>query len=114
MSAMNPSLLNWKPVPAPVPVTLRGRYVTLEPLDAARHTAALWQAVKGHDELWAWLPDGPYATEADLRRAIEEKQMQRKRFFLPLCLLLPARQPGMPAICAWSRRRGWSRWATFC
>ena len=74
MPATSPSPLNWKPVPAPVPVTLRGRTVTLEPLDAARHASALWQAVKDHDELWAWLPDGPYATEPDLRRAIEEKQ----------------------------------------
>ncbi|MGA2634001.1 MAG: GNAT family protein [Terracidiphilus sp.] len=84
MSATNPSPLNWKPVPAPVPVTLRGRTVTLEPLDAARHAAALWQAVNGHDELWAWLPDGPYATEPDLLRAIEEKQSAAGAVFLAI------------------------------
>ena len=84
MSATNPSPLNWKPVPAPVPVTLRGRTVTLEPLDAARHAAALWQAVNGHDELWAWLPDGPYATEPDLLRAIEEKQSAAGAVFIAI------------------------------
>ena len=84
MSATSPSPLNWKPVPAPVPVTLRGRTVTLEPLDADRHASALWQAVKGHDELWAWLPDGPYAAEADLRRAIEEKQSAKGAVFLAI------------------------------
>ncbi len=57
----------------PVPVTLRGRYVTLEPLDAVCHGEALWEASNGHDELWTWLADGPYVTESDLRRAIEEK-----------------------------------------
>ena len=84
MSATNQSPLNWKPVPAPVPVTLRGRTVTLEPLVAGRHAAALWQAVRGHDELWTWLPDGPYATEADLRRAIEEKQSAPGAVFLAI------------------------------
>ena len=84
MSATSPSPLNWKPVPAPLPATLRGRYATLEPLDAERHASALWQAVKGHDELWAWLPDGPYATESDLRHAIEEKQSAAEAVFLAI------------------------------
>ncbi len=84
MSAAPPSPLNWKPVPAPAHLTFRGRTVTLEPLDAARHAVALWQAVEGHDELWTWLPDGPYATEADLRRAIEEKQSAAGAVFLAI------------------------------
>jgi RimJ/RimL family protein N-acetyltransferase len=68
----------------PVPVTLRGRYVTLEPLDAGRHGEALWEASRGHDELWTWLFDGPYATEADLLRAIEEKQASTAAVFLAI------------------------------
>ena len=71
-------------MPQPGPVILRGRHVTLEPLDAGRHAAALWQAVRGHDELWTWLPDGPYAAESDLRRAIEEKQAAAGAVFLAL------------------------------
>jgi RimJ/RimL family protein N-acetyltransferase len=74
--------LNWKPVAVPGPVTLRGRYVTLEPLDAERHTAALWEAVRGHDEVWTYLADGPYAAEADLQRAIAEKQRGANALFL--------------------------------
>jgi RimJ/RimL family protein N-acetyltransferase len=55
-----PILRNWKAAPRPGPVTLRGRYVTLEPLDPDRHVAALWEAVRGHDELWTWLAKGPF------------------------------------------------------
>ena len=66
--------LDWKPVPIPTPVTLRGRYVTLEPLDAARHSAALWSAVQGHDELWTYLPDGPYPDWGAFHDAISAKQ----------------------------------------
>ncbi len=65
-------------------MTLRGRTVTLEPLSAVRHTAALWQATEGHDELWTWLFDGPYPSEDDLRRAIEAKQTAAGFVFLAI------------------------------
>jgi RimJ/RimL family protein N-acetyltransferase len=76
--------LVWKPVPLAGPVTLRGRTVTLEPLNAERHAAALWKALRGHDELWTWLPYGPFATEFDLRRHIEEKQAATGFVFLAI------------------------------
>ena len=76
--------LNWKPVPAPVPTTLRGRTVLLEPLNAESHTTALWQAVRGHDEVWTWLADGPYPTESELREAIERKQKATDAVFLAI------------------------------
>lgn len=67
-------LKEWKPVPLPGPVTLTGRWVTLEPLSAEKHGRALWQAVAGHDEIWQWLSDGPYASEADLTAALAAKE----------------------------------------
>jgi len=70
--------LNWKPVPRPGPVTLRGRHVTLEPLNAERH------ASDGYNELWTWLFDGHFSTEAGLRQAIEEKQAASSAIFLAI------------------------------
>ncbi|MGA3264919.1 MAG: GNAT family protein [Terracidiphilus sp.] len=84
MSATTPPPLDWKPVPPPAPVILRGRTVTLEPLDASRHAAALWQEVRGHDELWRWMPDGPYGAEKEFRRSIEEKQAAQEAVFLAI------------------------------
>ena len=84
MTWTNPNPFNWNPAPLPAPVTLRGRYVTLEPLDAARHAAALWQAVQGHDELWSWMGDGPYASEEEFRRAIAMKQSAPDAVFLAI------------------------------
>lgn len=78
------SQLNWEPVPAPTPTTLRGRAITLEPLDASRHSVALWTAIRGHDEVWAWLADGPYAEESALRAALERKQAATDAVFLAL------------------------------
>jgi RimJ/RimL family protein N-acetyltransferase len=84
VSTNSTSPLNWKPVPTVAPVTLRGRTVTLEPLDAERHAAGLWQAVQGHDDLWTWLFDGPFATEAALRQSLEEKQAGKSAVFLAI------------------------------
>ena len=84
MPTTDPLPLDWKPVPLPGQVTLRGRTVTLEPLDAERHAAALWKALQGHDEVWNWLADGPYASEAALSVAIKEKQAQTDAVFLAI------------------------------
>jgi RimJ/RimL family protein N-acetyltransferase len=76
--------LNWKPAPRPAGVVLSGRTVTLEPLDAERHGPALWQAVRGHDALWTWMLDEPFAAEADLQRALLEKQRSASMVFFAL------------------------------
>ena len=90
---VNP-ILNWKPVPPIAPVALRGRTVTLEPLSAGHHAEALWQAVQGHDELWDWLFDGPYANEAALRQAIEQKQAGTTAVFLAIVPVEPGHAAG--------------------
>jgi len=86
------SPLLWKPVSAPAPTTLRGQYVTLEPLNPDRHSAALWEAVRGHDELWTWLAEGPFTSEADLRRSIEQKEAGTSAVFLAI-LPVESRNP---------------------
>jgi RimJ/RimL family protein N-acetyltransferase len=74
-------LMDWKPRLLPQREPMQGRTVTLEPLDASRHAAALWNAVQGHDEVWQWLFDGPYATEADFTAAIARKQTDANQLF---------------------------------
>ena len=45
----------------PGPVVLEGRFGRIEKLDALRHGADLWEAVKGHDALWTYMGYGPFA-----------------------------------------------------
>jgi RimJ/RimL family protein N-acetyltransferase len=61
-----------------------GRAVMLEPLDADLHAADLWSAVEGHDEVWQWLFDGPYASLSDFTRDIAEKQAATDRLFFAI------------------------------
>ena len=87
------SLPEWKPASRPSAVSLRGRAVQLEPLNAARHAAALWQALQGHDELWRWMADGPFASAEPFHEALRRKQEATETVFFAL---LPA-QTGLAA-----------------
>lgn len=52
-----------RPLPARVPI--RGAHVVLEPLHR-RHADDLWDAARGADETWRWMPYGPFADPASL------------------------------------------------
>lgn len=84
MDPATPVSLSWKPVLPPRRATLRGRYVTLEPLEAERHAPGLWNAVQGSDEIWTWLADGPYTTEAGLREALRAKETSLSAVFFAI------------------------------
>ena len=83
MPEHNP-LSRWHSRPLPGPETHEGRYVRLVPLSAESHTADLWDGVQGHDEVWDYLADGPYAAEADLAAAIEQKAAGTVAVFLAI------------------------------
>lgn len=50
-----------KPALRPGRASLTGRTAILEKLNAARHGPALWDTFKGHDELWTYSSQGPFA-----------------------------------------------------
>lgn len=52
---------------------LEGRFCRLEALDPARHGAALWQAITGHDEIWDYLAYGPFRTEPEFQAWLESR-----------------------------------------
>ena len=53
-----------QPARRPGTITLQGRYGKVESL-APAHTATLWQAVEGHDQIWTYMTTyGPFADAA--------------------------------------------------
>ena len=84
MTVSNSTPLHWKPVPLPIREPMYGRTVMLEPFDADLHAADLWGAVEGHDEVWQWLFDGPYASLSDFTGDIAEKQAATDRIFFAI------------------------------
>lgn len=88
---MSDQLGNWQGAKVPEAIRLEGRFVTLEPLRAERHSAELWNAVQGADQVWTWLADGPYSEPGGLAAAIREKETgSAARFFA----ILPKRANG--------------------
>lgn len=63
----------WSPRPAPGPVTLTGRYVTLEPLGTG-HAEALHAALckPGDEELWTYRPTDPPADVRAMTQLIDQ------------------------------------------
>lgn len=63
----------WQPRPWPVPVTLEGRYVRVEPLRSA-HAGALFHATCGplDDDLWTYRPTPMPESEASMGRLVAE------------------------------------------
>lgn len=63
-------LPDWQPAAWPPAAPMQGRYCRLEPLDPARHAAALFAAFAedADGRSWTYLPYGPFTT----RRAFED------------------------------------------
>ncbi len=66
---IGPAMPGWKAPPVPSRETMPGRFCRLEPLDAERHTDALFEAyaldVEGR--MWTYLSRGPFATRESYR-----------------------------------------------
>lgn len=57
-------LPGWTPPPRPARAVMAGRYARLEPL-TPEHAADFHAAAAGHDWIWDYMPNGPFATEAE-------------------------------------------------
>ncbi len=59
---------DWSTPSAPKGASLSGRYAEIHLLDAELHTAELFEAYTGHDQVWDYLPYGPFQTAADYKQ----------------------------------------------
>lgn len=71
-------LATWRKRPFPGNAPLPGRTVTVLPLSAAAHGAALWRAFGGaaNPAIWRYIPDGPFGDEGaflDWLAGVEER-----------------------------------------
>jgi len=83
MSVPLPAGVAVDPTPAPMPgnVTLKGRWGSVERLDAAKHGDALWAAMGGQDQIWTYIPAGAAFDEAGLKGYIAACQKNKERIF---------------------------------
>ena len=69
------ALPHWTPPPRPEGETLEGRWVRLERMEADAHAADLHRAYSGHDDLWTYMPYGPFVSAASYHRWAKDSAM---------------------------------------
>jgi len=68
----------------PARTALVGRYVTLEPLDAARHAGDLFEASHGSEaaiQIWDYLPWGPWKSETEYTSVLRQQTASHDRIY---------------------------------
>lgn len=80
---LSENLQDWTPRPRPERIVLEGRYVRLEPLDAARHGAALFEMATAEDAegRFRWLFDTKPATKADFQPWLDKSSSSEDPLF---------------------------------
>lgn len=78
---MSDDLSNWQGRPRPERKAMEGRYVRLEPLDAARHGDGLFAATTAEAERSRWLPDAVPASRADYQPWLDKAQASADPMF---------------------------------
>src|ERR1700733_2298246 len=75
-----------KPAKRPERITLRGRVISLVPLNAEAHADALFEGANGGDKdrVWTYLFDGPYTARAVFRANIEAKAKSEDPLFFAI------------------------------
>lgn len=73
---MEDDLKNWQSRPRPMRLVLEGRYVRLEPLNAARHGDGLYAAssVADADGRFAWLPETPPQSRVEFQSWLDRAE----------------------------------------
>ena len=75
------SAVDATPAPMPGAVTLKGRYGAVERLDRAKHSASLWAAMGGQDQIWTYIPAGTSFDQVAFRDYIDSCARNTERIF---------------------------------
>jgi len=96
------AVAGWRGATPPVREAIEGAHCRLEPLDAARHAAALHRAYAADPAgaNWTYLPYGPFATLADYQAWLALKQRAGDEHFYAI---VDPRSDAPVGVAAWLR-----------
>src|SRR5437660_3039648 len=89
----------WTPRITPPRTPMIGRFCTVEPLDAGRHAAELFEANAEDREgrNWTYYNYGPFATLADYRKWVEDSSADKARILHAIIDLVSGKAVGVAA-----------------
>lgn len=82
---LGPVVDNWIPPPLPGPPSLIGRWSRIEPLNAARHAQDLYHALDGHDWVFDYLSEHPFADLGSYGAFLSDAAARPDFRFVALC-----------------------------
>ncbi len=65
-------VVGWTPARLPARAPIEGETVRLDPIDSDRDSGQLYAAVAGADDLWRYLPYGPFASQESFTKWVSE------------------------------------------
>ncbi len=72
---------DWVAPAFPVGDPLIGNYAHLEPLSAEKHAALLFGSYDGQDDVWDYMPYGPFSSAAQYHRWVRDHESQNDPLF---------------------------------
>lgn len=72
---------SWTTPPHPNWDVLTGKYCQLERLNAEKHAALLFRVFEGHDQVWNYLPYGPFSSSSQYHRWVREAEAMTDTVF---------------------------------
>ncbi len=79
--------LDWKPVPRPARVSLRGAHIVVRPVDAENDAVPLFclsHPPDGDPAIWTYLSDGPYENSEHLRQMLSRAETSTDPLYFTL------------------------------
>jgi RimJ/RimL family protein N-acetyltransferase len=92
--------LDWKPVPRPTSVSLRGAHILVRPVNAESDAVPLFSISHlpdGDPAIWTYLPDGPYENPDHLRQMLAWAETAEDALYFTLVGLADERPLGLAA-----------------
>lgn len=77
-------VFDWSEPPVPCGEVLTGRYCQLEKLNADSHAALLFRAYQGQDQVWDYLPYGPFSASSQYHRWMKEATSANDPYFVAI------------------------------
>ncbi len=90
--------LDWKPVPRPTSISLRGSHVLVRPVNPESDAASLFAVSHppdGDPAIWTYLPDGPYESPDHLRQTLAWAETSDDPLYFTLVRLADERPLGL-------------------
>ncbi|MFT5798854.1 MAG: RimJ/RimL family protein N-acetyltransferase [Candidatus Azotimanducaceae bacterium] len=72
---------SWTTPPHPNWDVLTGKYCQIERLSAEKHAALLFRVFEGHDQVWNYLPYGPFSSSSQYHRWVREAEAMTDTVF---------------------------------